>query len=111
MATHAAGGAAQPAESETWQSPGIASSCANGCHWLLQHAALPRPPPRKRIFTQKDVETALAQKQEFLPIWTKFVEQGDVPFVKILADGEDAEYQFRRALRESTSLLTSSLLT
>ena len=93
MATHAAGGAAQPAESETWQSPGIASSCANGCHWLLQHAALPRPPPRKRIFTQKDVET------------------GDVPFVKILADGEDAEYQFRRALRESTSLLTSSLLT
>lgn len=50
---------------------------------------------RKRIFTQKDVETALAEKSDLLSVWTQFVQRGDVPFVKILADGEDAEYQFR----------------
>ena len=56
------------------------------------------PMARKRIFTQKDVDLALAQKPELLPVWSKFVEQGDVPFVKVLADGEDAEYQFRCGL-------------
>eukprot|EP00438_Fugacium_kawagutii_P024426 Skav202099 [mRNA] locus=scaffold1980:24708:37417:+ [translate_table: standard] len=49
----------------------------------------------KRIFTQKDVETALAGKSDLLSVWTQFVQRGDLPFVKILADGEDAEYQFR----------------
>ena len=62
---------------------------------LMQLVALHNQLNQKRIFSQKDVETALAKKPELLPIWMKFVEQGDVPFVKILADGEDAEYQFR----------------
>eukprot|EP00435_Cladocopium_sp_Y103_P075303 s223_g56.t1 len=62
---------------------------------LMQLVALHNQLNQKRIFSQKDVETALAKKPEFFPIWAKFVEQGDVPFVKILADGEDAEYQFR----------------
>ena len=50
---------------------------------------------RKRIFMQKDVEMALQHDSELLPLWNGFVEASDVPFVKILADGEDAEYQFR----------------
>jgi hypothetical protein len=62
---------------------------------LMQLVALHNQLNQKRIFSQKDVETALAKKPEFLPIWMTFVKQGDVPFVKIVADGEDAEYQFR----------------
>ncbi len=58
---------------------------------------------RKRIFMQKDVESALAKEPELLPTWTRLVQKGDVPFVKILADGEDAEYQFRPRCRPSDS--------
>lgn len=54
---------------------------------------------RKRIFMQKDVESALAKEPDLLPTWTRLVQKGDVPFVKILADGEDAEYQFRPRFR------------
>lgn len=62
---------------------------------LMQLVALHNQLNQKRIFSQKDVDFALAKKPEFLPIWTSFLKRGDVPFVKILTDGEDAEYQFR----------------
>ena len=62
---------------------------------LMQLVALHNQLNQKRIFMQKDVESALAKEPELLPTWTRLVQKGDVPFVKILADGEDAEYQFR----------------
>ncbi|CAK9053328.1 Hypothetical protein (Fragment), partial [Durusdinium trenchii] len=62
---------------------------------LMQLVALNNQLNQKRIFMQKDVETALVEDKHLLPVWAKFVEKGEVPFVKILADGDDAEYQFR----------------
>ena len=53
---------------------------------------------------QKDVEQALEHDSELLPLWNGFVEATDVPFVKVLADGEDAEYQFRSPFRPKTFL-------
>ena len=47
----------------------------------------------------------LPEEKSLLPLWNKFVERGDVPFVKILADGEDAEYQFRCSSKNLTKKL------
>ena len=102
VATHAAGGAAQPAESETWLDRALALPIAvpiaaiGSCSMPLR-----RDPTKEAHLHPERCGDGLGQKREFLPTWTKFVERGDVPFVKILADGEDAEYQFRRTLRES----------
>lgn len=41
------------------------------------------------------VPPCTGEDKHLLPVWAKFVEKGEVPFVKILADGDDAEYQFR----------------
>lgn len=115
MATHAACGASQPTESETQHglNGGKTKHLGNGGKVVLYRnnvscAFLSKPCVgmawvRKRIFMQKDVESALAKEPELLPTWTRLVQKGDVPFVKILADGEDAEYQFRPRFRPSDS--------
>ncbi|CAE7383637.1 unnamed protein product [Symbiodinium natans] len=62
---------------------------------MMQKVAVENHLRQKRIFTQHDVDVALSSSPELQKRWLTFVERADVPFVKILSDGDAAEFQFR----------------
>ncbi|CAE7259190.1 ANKRD50, partial [Symbiodinium microadriaticum] len=61
---------------------------------MMQKVAVENHFRQKRIFTQHDVDDALSTSPELLQRWLTCVENGEVPFVKVLSDGEGAEFQF-----------------
>jgi len=62
---------------------------------MMQKVAVENHFRQKRIFTQHDVDDALSTSPELHRRWLTCVENGEVPFVKVLSDGEGAEFQFR----------------